>query len=511
MKKILLIILEVIIILGISFSFAAESFIDVPSTHWAFQAINTLNKYHIITGYPNGTFKPNQSISRAEFSKIIVPVLDINGSKAKEIKYTDVSNTHWAYQYIKTVGSLYPENSSGDTSKFYPEKPIIRKEVATVLVKALQWENKKYNVKVLDKFADEKLISGDVSEKYIAIAVENGLMNGNANGTFDPEGNLTRAEVAQLIYNVYLTLNHLYFEQYDTVVSETKEIDIPENIKNSTTQNYFHEQEYIKNGQKMIQRVGKIKEEIYNVNYVSSGTNYGQNISLDVVLNNTLLRDGGRYTLNSDDKIYVFINNASSVNNIYYMFSYGNVLKTTGLQRVNDSVAIITVPSNISSNSLRLSISGTSVKDGKIYETSTQIISFNYTNKPKVVEKDDFLTNSINNIVVNDNTKSNNITKELDFIVIFNGDTYKDGGATLANAKGDQKIIVRGKPVSNMQGIRYRWDNGKIEYIEGATGTISIPKEFTKNSKHLLSIIGIEKGGSYTAQKDYTVEISATY
>ena len=483
---------------------------DISESHWAYRAINTLNDYKIITGYPDGTFKPNVSITRAEFAKIIVPVLDLNTTPSGDVSYTDVSKTHWAYEAIKTVSALYPTDSSGEASKFLPEEPMIRKDAATVLVKALQWENKVYDAKVLDKFSDKKLFSGDVSEKYIAIAVENGLMNGNADGTFAPNGSLTRAEVAQLIYNIYTKLNHLHFEQFNTIVSQEKTIEVPAHVKNNPTSNYYEDYTYTKNGQQMIQRVGKINDAIYDVTYVNSGTNYGSDISLDVVLNNNLLRDGETYTLNNDDKIYVFINNASSVDNIYYMFSYGNVLQTTGLVRVNNSVAIITVPSEISTNALRLSITGTSVKNGAIYETNTQIIHFNYTNKPREIEKDVLVTTPIDQLGDND-SKSIIITKDLDFIVIYNGDTYKDSGATLANAKTDQKIIVRGKPVSNMLGIRYKWDNGEVNYMEGATGTISIPKEFTRNSKHQLSIIAIEKGGNFSEQKNYTVEISAAY
>ena len=335
MKKNIVLVLSVILILSMPICFATEVFTDVPETHWAYQAIQILKKYEIINGYPDGTFQPNQSISRAEFAKIIVSVLDLDTSMAKEITYSDVTKKHWAYQYVKTISPLLPNVGT----KFLPDEPIIREEVVTVLIKAIEWENKEYNPKTIEKFSDKELISGDIS-KYIAIATENELMNGNADGTFNPKGKLTRAEVAKLVYNIYLKFNHLHFEQFDDKPVENRTITIPDTIKKNSAANYFDELEYTEDGQTHLKRIGKIKNEIYEVDYIKSN-NKSAEPSLDVVLNNRLLVDGSTNTLNSNDKIYVFMNNAYTNNNIYYMFSYGNVTQT---KKVSNSVVIISIP-----------------------------------------------------------------------------------------------------------------------------------------------------------------------
>jgi len=507
MKKEILLLVGIILVFSLSFSYAVSNrFSDVLDSHWANEAIKVLNDYGIINGYPDGTFKPDNTISRAEFAKLIVSVLNLDTSAAKDTNYSDVSKTHWAYKYIKTISPLLPTSKS---SKFYPDEPIIRQDVATAIINAVEWENKEYNQKTIEKFTDSELISGDY-QKYIAIAVENELMNGNADGSFNPKGNLTRAEVAQLVYNIYIKFRHLHFEQYDVTSTNDNSIEIPKDVLNTSGTNYFDETEYVKNGQTIVQRVGKINDDVFNVEYArtnSSSTNY-HNASLDIVLNNTLLKDEGKYSLNRNEKIYAFINNASTTSSIYYMFSYGNKVQTTTLQKISNSVAIITVPTDVPASNLKLHIWGETTKNGKKYYTNTETIYFNYTNIPVVEEAQYSLIDS--NDLVNDEVNNSSVTKDIDFIVIFNADTYKND-ATLFNAKADQKIIVRGKPVSNIKSIRYRWDDGMVEYEESSTATISIPKTYKTGSSHKLTIIAVGKDGSISEQRTYTVEISEAY
>lgn len=499
MRKNWLIVLGIIIILGVSFSYATETYVDVPESHWANKAIEKLNYYKIITGYPDGTFKPNNDITKAEFAKILVNVLDLDTVKAQDVNYSDVSKSHWAYSYIKVISPLLPNS---DSSKFLPNESITREEVATVLIKALKWDNKEYDEKILEKFTDSDLISGD-SNKYISIAVENELMNGNLDGTFNPGGSLTRAEVAQLVYNIYLKFNYLNYEQYNESKIASKNVEIPKDVMNNSNANYTDEYEYTEGGQTFVERVGKIKDQSYQIKYVRK-YNFGKNVSLDLVFRNEQINDGGSCTLYRGEKIYAFINNASNKNNIYYMFSYGDVLQTTEMKKVSSSSAIIEIPSNINAKKLKLTIQGTTVSGNSIVETSTQAIYINFVDDYRV----EYDAISENESIV-DNDKST-VDRDLSFITIFNGTTLREN-TTIENAKADQKLIVRGKPVGNIRGIRYRWDDGEIEFIKGATGTISIPKSFKRESSHKLKIVIEGKDGSISSAQEYVVNISPAY
>lgn len=90
------------------------------------------------------------------------------------------------------------------TNKFNPEDEALREDVTMGIVKAKGLENSEYDINTLNSFSDLDSIAGN-RRKYVAIAVENGLMNGNANGTFNPKGALTRAEGATVIKKLLST------------------------------------------------------------------------------------------------------------------------------------------------------------------------------------------------------------------------------------------------------------------------------------------------------------------
>src|SRR5450830_1461759 len=85
----------------------SSSFKDVPATHWALGYIESMQKYGLIKGYPDGTYKPNTHILRSEFTVIADSALGREISKpsqvtglGKDIRWPDVPVSHWAYLYI---------------------------------------------------------------------------------------------------------------------------------------------------------------------------------------------------------------------------------------------------------------------------------------------------------------------------------------------------------------------------------------------------------------------------
>ena len=84
-----------------------SSFNDVPATHWALGYIESMQKYGLITGYPDGTYKPDAHILRSEFTAIADRALgrEIGASSqvtglGGDIRWPDVPASHWAYLYI---------------------------------------------------------------------------------------------------------------------------------------------------------------------------------------------------------------------------------------------------------------------------------------------------------------------------------------------------------------------------------------------------------------------------
>ncbi|MDO5041643.1 MAG: S-layer homology domain-containing protein [Peptoniphilus sp.] len=110
-----------------------SSFADVSKDRWSADAIAHTNRFGVIEGYPDNTFKPEQAITRAEFLAMAVRFEPLGeGNKTFE----DVPETHWAYEIISkgaTAGWIngYPDG------KFRPEDKITRAEVTKIVNKML--------------------------------------------------------------------------------------------------------------------------------------------------------------------------------------------------------------------------------------------------------------------------------------------------------------------------------------------------------------------------------------
>ena len=137
-----------------------SSFVDVSSKEWYSSYIGYLEKYNVINGYNDGTFKPDASVTRAEFVAMTVRYYDLfnDVNKAGDtVKYTDVSNSYWAYSdiaFAKNIGWL---NGYSDGS-FRGDNDITRAEVVTVVNRATgRVADKEYvkdNFTKLNRFTD---------------------------------------------------------------------------------------------------------------------------------------------------------------------------------------------------------------------------------------------------------------------------------------------------------------------------------------------------------------------
>ncbi len=143
MKKLLVTLLALIFILGtVSTGFAAP-LKDVEGTDYE-DAVARLVALGIIGGYPDGTYKPEKPVTRAEFAKIIVTALGV-GQAAEyakgATKFSDVPATHWASGYINVATDMGVINGYPDGT-FKPNKEVSYAEAITMIVRALGYEPK---------------------------------------------------------------------------------------------------------------------------------------------------------------------------------------------------------------------------------------------------------------------------------------------------------------------------------------------------------------------------------
>ena len=110
------------------------SFTDVYESDWYANYIGYLEQFQVMTGDPDGAFRPNDPITRAEFAAVACRFDDLTKGEAM---FSDVTESHWAYDYINfaaTKGWItgYPDGT------FKPEKNISRCEVVTVACRLLE-------------------------------------------------------------------------------------------------------------------------------------------------------------------------------------------------------------------------------------------------------------------------------------------------------------------------------------------------------------------------------------
>jgi uncharacterized repeat protein (TIGR02059 family) len=167
----------------------AGTFNDIAG-HWAQSKIEELVALGVVNGYPDGSFKPDGTITRAEFTTMLVKAFELSPQTGKV--FADTSR-HWARDYIATA-EAYRLVSGYNAGTFGPDDLITREQTALMIVKAAGLTM----ISEETSFADNSAISGWAKDA-VATAVANGLMKGYPDNIFRPLGSATRAEAVTVI------------------------------------------------------------------------------------------------------------------------------------------------------------------------------------------------------------------------------------------------------------------------------------------------------------------------
>lgn len=194
-------VLAIAVCLGLWFCLPSHAVLAFSDTkgHWARMQIDHLNAREIINGYPDGKFRPDSYITRSEFVTMLIKVVN-RGEEAEKLKgasssFRDVPPGYWAGGYIELAREL--GYASGDGERFYPTRYITRQEAAAMLANCL-WGMGAARESGETAFADRDEIAA-WARNAVAWGANYGLIAGYPDGTFRPERNLTRAEVASLM------------------------------------------------------------------------------------------------------------------------------------------------------------------------------------------------------------------------------------------------------------------------------------------------------------------------
>lgn len=195
-------------------------FTDVLQSHWAYEIINELTNEGVIDGMGDGTFAPEGLVTREQFMKLLVCALNCGIDSVQTQELADVNQDNWSAPYIfaGVQRGIYNVDISGDM--FYPAGELKRGISAEWIVDGLGVDAEAENI-----FSDIPSI-GSQSEA-VAIATKLGIVSGYEDNTFRAENTITRAEAAALIKRIM----DYQSEQYDLREDAKNEIELQDNVE----------------------------------------------------------------------------------------------------------------------------------------------------------------------------------------------------------------------------------------------------------------------------------------
>lgn len=167
--------------------------------HWSGGAVGMLQLLDIVSGYETSDFRPERTLSRAEFVKLVVQACKFEQNPGAQVSFADLPASHWSYPYVATAvanGIVVPSEHG---TAFRPDEPIPRQEMALILVRA--WKALYGDIPSgLEPrvFTDE----GAIAPNYLQAVREAsalGLLRGYPDGSFGPTRTLKRSEAATVI------------------------------------------------------------------------------------------------------------------------------------------------------------------------------------------------------------------------------------------------------------------------------------------------------------------------
>lgn len=172
--------------------------VPTPSGPWYQAALDFACDHRILLGDPSGNMMPNDNATRAQMAAMLVRVFGCTAGK-DIAHFTDVSTTAWYYSELSTAAQMNIFNGYGDGT-MGPNRSITRQEAMIVIARAFAVPDG--TAADIQAFRDASSV-GSWAVAKVGGLVKAGIVNGD-NGSLHPTASITRAEIAQMLYNLGL-------------------------------------------------------------------------------------------------------------------------------------------------------------------------------------------------------------------------------------------------------------------------------------------------------------------
>ena len=172
-------------------------FPDVPMNYWAAENVRFVYENGIMTGDAEGSFRPDDSITREEWAKVVLSAFAIDTGDG-ECDFEDVDKSEWYYSFVAKAYMLGIVNGY-DENRFGTGQTLTREDAVVMMYRMTRLARDIRAIQPADlTFTDAADIS-DYALEAVRMFVSAGVINGYESGKFIPQGNITRAEAAKII------------------------------------------------------------------------------------------------------------------------------------------------------------------------------------------------------------------------------------------------------------------------------------------------------------------------
>lgn len=178
-------------------------FSDVPANYWAYNSIATMTEQKYISGYSDGTFKPDKAMSREEVASLFNKIIGSASPVILSSSFSDITSDRWSANAIEAVARLNIISGYGDKT-YHPDENMSRQEFAVVADNYLHYLG--YQTEDPTNFdniafSDQKFVAAWAQQPVKELAYL-GFLSYNPRTLFNPEKYITRAEATELAYRL---------------------------------------------------------------------------------------------------------------------------------------------------------------------------------------------------------------------------------------------------------------------------------------------------------------------
>ncbi|MFN6537085.1 MAG: S-layer homology domain-containing protein [Nostoc sp. EkiNYC01] len=215
------------------------NFSDVSTNHWAKDFIAELSAMEIVEGFPDGTFRPDAPVTRAQFASMLHKAFT-KGKIRQGIPFKDVSTRYWAYNAIRDAYQMGFLNALIDKD-FNPTQRLSRLDILVALAQGLNYQASGSTDAILSVYNDATNIRRE-HRSLIAALTQHGIIVNYPNvNLLNAERVATRSEVSALLYQALYSTGKVgnISSQY-VVIQQQQQVALEEHTETPTGRNTVH-------------------------------------------------------------------------------------------------------------------------------------------------------------------------------------------------------------------------------------------------------------------------------